>query len=88
MVRKCACACSKENRGTARLPSGERLGLTALLRVAYVDARYRFGFEVSREDLEVLARYVGAFRARAERACREQLANLAAAARAAAGGNS
>jgi predicted nucleotidyltransferase/HEPN domain-containing protein len=67
-------------------PNRERLA--ALLRAGYVDARYSFGFEVSRADLEVLARYVGAFRGRAERACLEQLAELAAAARQATGGKS
>ena len=66
-------------------PDRERL--TALLRAAYVDARYSFTFEVSREDLEALARYASAFRARAERVCREQLAELAAAACAVAVGN-
>jgi HEPN domain-containing protein len=66
-------------------PDRERLA--ALLRAAYVDARYSFTFEVSREDLERLARYVGSFQERVERACREQLAVLAAAARTVAGGN-
>jgi hypothetical protein len=63
-------------------PDRERLA--GLLRAAYVDARYSFGFEVSYEELKVLARYIGAFWTRAERACQEQ---LAAAARAVAGGN-
>jgi len=63
-------------------PDGKRLA--AVLCTAYVDARYSFRFEVSREDLEALARYVGAFRAHAERACQGR---LAAAARAVAGGN-
>jgi HEPN domain-containing protein/predicted nucleotidyltransferase len=62
-----------------------RKRLAGLLCAAYVDARYSFAFEVSREDLEVLARYVSAFRARAERACQEHLAELAAAARPVAG---
>jgi hypothetical protein len=48
-------------------------------------SRYSFGFEVSREELEALAQYVGAFRARAERACQESLAQLDAAARMVAG---
>jgi uncharacterized protein len=63
----------------------DRKCLAALLRAAYVDARYSFAFEVSREDLKALARYVSAFRARAERACQEHLAELAAAARPVAG---
>jgi HEPN domain-containing protein len=58
-------------------PDRERLA--ALLRAAYVDARYSFTFHISREDLDVLARYVGAFRTRAEQACRERLAELTAA---------
>jgi HEPN domain-containing protein len=58
-------------------PDRERLA--ALLRASYVDARYSFEFDVSREDLEALARYVGAFRARAERACKGRLAELAVA---------
>jgi HEPN domain-containing protein len=66
-------------------PNRERLA--GLLRSAYVDARYRFTFKVLREDLNALAQYVGAFRACAERACQEQLAELAATARALAGGN-
>jgi HEPN domain-containing protein len=69
------------------LDAPDRERRAALLRVAYVDARYSFGFAVSREDLEALAQYVGAFRARAERACQEQVAQLAAAAHAVAGGN-
>jgi HEPN domain-containing protein/predicted nucleotidyltransferase len=64
----------------------DRRRLAALLRAAYVDARYSFTFEISREDLKALAGYVCAFRARAERACHERLAELAAAARAVAGG--
>jgi HEPN domain-containing protein len=66
------------------LDAPDRKRLAALLRSAYVDARYSFGFDVSRKDMEALAQYVGAFRARAERVCREQ---LAAAVRAVAGGN-
>jgi HEPN domain-containing protein len=66
-------------------PDRERLA--ALLRAAYVDARYSFGFEVSREDLEALAGYVGAFRGRVERACQKRLAQLAVATRGLAGGN-
>jgi HEPN domain-containing protein len=66
-------------------PDRERLA--GLLRAAYVDARYSFAFEISREDLKALARNVSAFRARAERACQERLAELAAAARLMAGGN-
>jgi predicted nucleotidyltransferase/HEPN domain-containing protein len=65
----------------------DRKRLAALLRAAYVDARYSFAFEVSREDLEALARYVSAFLARAEHACQEHLAKLAAAARPVAGGH-
>ncbi len=65
----------------------DRKRLAGLLRAAYVDARYSFGFQVSREELETLARYACAFRARAERACQARLAELAAAARVVAGGN-
>jgi uncharacterized protein len=64
----------------------DRKRLAALLCAAYVDARYSFSFEVSREDLEALAQYVSAFRARAERACRQRLAELAARARVVTGG--
>jgi HEPN domain-containing protein/predicted nucleotidyltransferase len=66
-------------------PDRERL--SGLLRAAYVDARYSFGFEVSREELEALARFVGMFRVHAERACQERLAELAEAARVASGRN-
>ncbi len=69
------------------LDAPDRERLAALLRSAYVDARYSFSFQVSREDLDALAQYVGAFRARAKRACRERFVELAAAARAVAGGN-
>jgi HEPN domain-containing protein/predicted nucleotidyltransferase len=65
----------------------DRRRLTGLLRAAYVDARYSFAFEVSREELETLARYACALRARAERASQERLAALATAARVMAGGN-
>jgi hypothetical protein len=58
----------------------DRERLTALLRAAYVDARYSFTFHILRENLEMVAQYVSAFRARAERACRDQLAELTAAA--------
>jgi hypothetical protein len=44
-----------------------------------MDVRYNFAFQVSREELDALASYVCAFRARAERACLEHLAELAAA---------
>jgi HEPN domain-containing protein/predicted nucleotidyltransferase len=85
--RRCTRACP--NLGPfVPLDVPERKRLAGLLRAAYVDARYSFAFEVSREDLEALARYVSAFRARAERACQERLAELAAAARAVAGGAS
>jgi hypothetical protein len=57
------------------------------LDAAYVDARYSFTFEVSREDLEALAWYVGSFKERAERACQERLAELAVAPHALAGRN-
>jgi HEPN domain-containing protein/predicted nucleotidyltransferase len=85
--RRCAWACP--NLG-ALVPhdAPDRKRLTSLLRAAYVDARYSFTFEVSREDLEALARYVSAFRARAEHTCQEHLAELAAAARPVAGGHS
>jgi predicted nucleotidyltransferase/HEPN domain-containing protein len=65
----------------------DRVRLAVLLRAAYVDARYSFTFDVSREELDALARYVGAFRMRAERACQERLVELAAAAFAVADGN-
>jgi uncharacterized protein len=64
-----------------------RKHLAGLLRAAYVDARYSFRFEVSREELEALAGYVSAFRARAKRVCEERLDELAVAARVVAGGN-
>jgi HEPN domain-containing protein len=63
------------------LDAPDRERLAALLRAAYVDARYSFGFGVSHEELDTLARYVGAFRTRAEQACRERLVFLAAALR-------
>jgi HEPN domain-containing protein len=76
--------CARVAPGISRLvpldaPDRERLA--ALLRAAYVDARYSFTFHISREDLEALAQHIGAFRVRAERACREQLAEQAVAAR-------
>jgi hypothetical protein len=64
----------------------DRRRLAGLLCAAYVDARYSFAFEASREDLEALARYVIAFRAGAERACQERLAELEEAAHVVAGG--
>jgi HEPN domain-containing protein len=69
------------------LDAWDRQRLAALIRAAYVDARYSFRFEVSREDLEALAGYVSAFRARAERACQERLKSLAIATCTVAGGN-
>jgi HEPN domain-containing protein len=38
------------------LDAPDRKRLAALLRAAYVDARYSFGFDISREDLAALAR--------------------------------
>jgi uncharacterized protein len=66
----------------------DRKRLAGLLRAVYVDARYSFAFEASREDLKSLARYVCAFRARAEHACQGRLVELAATACAVAGGTS
>jgi HEPN domain-containing protein len=84
--RRCVRACPNLGPLVPRdAPNGKRLA--ALLRAAYVDARYCFAFEASREDLESLARYVCAFRARAEHASQEHLAELAAAARPVAGGH-
>jgi HEPN domain-containing protein len=57
----------------------DRARLAALLRTAYIDARYSFTFEVSRQELEVLASHIRAFRARAECACRARITALAAA---------
>jgi HEPN domain-containing protein/predicted nucleotidyltransferase len=85
--RRCTRACPNLGPLVPRDASDHRR-LAGLLRAAYVDARYSFTFEVSREDLNALARYVSAFRARAEHACQERLAELAAAARAVAGGTS
>ena len=84
--RRCARACP--NLGPL-VPSDapDRKRLAGLLRAAYVVARYSFAFEVSHADLEALARYVCVFRARAEHACQERLAALAAAARMLAGGD-
>jgi len=84
--RRCARVCSDLGPLVPQ-DAPDRKRLAALLRAAYVDARYSFAFEASREDLEVLALYVSAFRARAERACQERLVELAAAARAVAGGH-
>ena len=69
------------------LDAPDRKRLAGLLRAAYVDARYSFGFQVSREELEVLASYVCAFRARAEWACQGRLAEFAVAPHALAGRN-
>jgi HEPN domain-containing protein/predicted nucleotidyltransferase len=84
--RRCTRACPHLRPLVPRDVSDDRR-LAGLLRAAYVDARYSFAFEASREDLEALARYVSVFRARAERACQEHLAELAAAARPVAGGH-
>jgi uncharacterized protein len=82
--RRCARACP--NLGPlVPQDAPDRKRQVSLLRAAYVDARYSFAFQISREDLETLARYVCAFRARAERACQEHLAELAATARMVAG---
>jgi HEPN domain-containing protein len=84
--RRCTRACPNLGPLVPREASDHRR-LAGLLRAAYVDARYSFAFEVTREDLKALARYVSAFRACAEHACREHLAELAAAARPVAGGH-
>jgi HEPN domain-containing protein/predicted nucleotidyltransferase len=84
--RRCAWACP--NLGALVSPDApDRKRLTALLRAAYVDARYSFRFETSYEELNALAKYVCAFRARAERACQKRLAALAVAACVVAGGD-
>jgi HEPN domain-containing protein/predicted nucleotidyltransferase len=84
--RRCTRACPKLGP-LVPADAPDRKCLAALLRAAYVDARYSLGFQISREDLEALARYVSAFRGRAEHACQEHLAELAAAARPVAGGH-
>jgi HEPN domain-containing protein/predicted nucleotidyltransferase len=85
--RRCTRACPNLGPLVPRdAPNGKRLA--ALLRAAYVDARYSFAFEVSHQELGALAGYVCAFRARAERACQERIAELAATARVVAGGDS
>jgi HEPN domain-containing protein/predicted nucleotidyltransferase len=85
--RRCTRACPNLGPLVPRdAPDGKRLA--ALLRAAYVDARYSFAFQVSHEELAALARYIRAFKARAERACQERLAEPAAAAGRVAGGNS
>ena len=61
----------------------DRKRLAALIRAAYIDARYSLAFGVSRQDLEVLAGHIRGFRVRGARACQARLASLAAAARAA-----
>jgi HEPN domain-containing protein/predicted nucleotidyltransferase len=86
LSRRCTRACPNLGPLVPRDASDHRR-LAGLLRAAYVDARYSFAFAVSREDLDALARYVSAFRARAEHACQEHLAELVAAARAVAGGH-
>lgn len=65
-------------RGSTATPEDE--ARFKLLKAAYVDARYSMKYRISREDLEILASHVRALRARAERACREHIALLAAAA--------
>ena len=84
--RRCTRACPSLGAIVSRdALDGRRLA--GLLHAGYVDARYSFGFEVSREDLETLAGCVCAFRARAELACQERLAELTAAVRAVAAGD-
>jgi predicted nucleotidyltransferase/HEPN domain-containing protein len=84
--RRCTRACPDLGPLVPRdAPNHKRLG--ALLRAAYVDARYSFAFQISREDLEALAGYVCAFRNSAEHACQERLAELAMTVRMVAGGN-
>jgi HEPN domain-containing protein/predicted nucleotidyltransferase len=56
----------------------DRARLAALLRAAYIDARYSLAFDVSRQDTETLTGHIRAFRVRAERACRARIASLAA----------
>jgi predicted nucleotidyltransferase/HEPN domain-containing protein len=55
----------------------DRTRLAALLRAAYVDARYSLAFDVSRQDTETLAGHIRAFRVRAERVCRARIGPLA-----------
>jgi HEPN domain-containing protein/predicted nucleotidyltransferase len=73
--RRCVRACPALGPLVPRdAPGRERLA--GLLRAAYVDARYSFAFQVSREELEALASYVRAFRMCAEGVCQEQFAIL------------
>jgi uncharacterized protein len=85
--RRCIRACPNLGPVVPR-DAPDRKHLGGLLRAAYVDARYSFAFEVSRSELEMLAEYVCAFRARAGHLCQKRLAELAAAACAVAGGTS
>jgi HEPN domain-containing protein len=84
--RRCTRACPNVGSLVPQ-DAPDRKHLAGLLRAAYVDARYSFGFQSSREELEALAWYVNAFTARAEQACQERLVELAAAARAVAAGD-
>jgi HEPN domain-containing protein len=84
--RRCTRACPSLGPAVPRSPGGKHLA--ALLRAGYVEARYSFGFEVSREDLETLAGYIHAFGARAERVCQARLAELKVAAHVVTGGES
>ena len=65
-------------RGPGATPEDE--ARFKLLKATYVDARYSMKYRISREDLEILAGHVRELRARTERACREHIALLAAAA--------
>ena len=50
----------------------------ALLKAAYVDARYSRKYSITHQDLDILAGHVRELRARTERACGEHIATLAA----------
>lgn len=56
--------------------TAEETRLFKLLKSAYVDARYKTSYTVSKQELEIMAGWVRELSARVQRVCREHIEEL------------
>jgi len=63
-------------RGVFPQNTAEETRLFKLLKAAYVDARYKTSYSVSKQELEIMAGWVRELSARVQRVCREHIEEL------------
>jgi predicted nucleotidyltransferase/HEPN domain-containing protein len=63
-------------RGVFPQNTAEETRLFKLLKTAYVDARYKTSYTVSKQELEIMASWVRELSARVQRVCREHIEEL------------